>query len=489
MNARNNDRVDASDFLEERGLFWWNDQVLEEPIIVPDAHIAGVLRVETNGRIVLELDGCLPNPKGPFASISQGPVVGCIQGLLKGSSERVLLSDLHRSGGGFRTNGISYDRFTAEHGLLSSTSWPSGKDAPRFTTQLIPLTGFEEWLRLGRIKAEHAPGSAAASYVAPGDIEYATEDGALALIFNIEAQASGGLGTHAWSVKQTAFGKLSVQSEAPLAAFSRKFLLFEDLLKLLTGQDYALAWPSLMRPDGSLCRWFFQRTKDEREIEVPSHYNTITFFPELREQFGAIWARWNAMREAFGPGMYLYFATRRGLPMYIEHRFVNFAWGLEALHRKRASQPSTAMSAKIKRVLASVGAKDRKWLARRLRHTQEPALDQRLFDTFKVLDLGLDKKRLRQFCEACAKRRNDISHFGGERHGESYTAFLEDVKYKGDALATLYHALLLHECGIDPEILRRWIFKSWQSFQIKFALVKTGLLDPEALRLPEPPKA
>ena len=53
---------------------------------------------------------------------------------------------------------------------------------------------------------------------------------------------------------------------------------------------------------------------------------------------------------------------------------------------------------------------------------------------------------------------------------------------KCEALSTLYHAVLLHECGIEGEILKRWIFESFLSFPIKTYFVKAGLLEPDVLR-------
>lgn len=47
---------------EERGVFWWHDEAIAEGLLAPDAHVAGLLRVEENGRAVLEPDGYLPNP-------------------------------------------------------------------------------------------------------------------------------------------------------------------------------------------------------------------------------------------------------------------------------------------------------------------------------------------------------------------------------------------------------------------------------------------
>jgi hypothetical protein len=59
------------------------------------------------------LDGYLSNPHGPLAAMSHQPVKRCIHGLLKGSSDRVLLCDVNRNGGRFSTAGISFERFSA----------------------------------------------------------------------------------------------------------------------------------------------------------------------------------------------------------------------------------------------------------------------------------------------------------------------------------------------------------------------------------------
>ncbi|UTD29405.1 HEPN domain-containing protein [Bradyrhizobium sp. WD16] len=474
---------------EERGVFWWHDEAVAEGLLAPDAHVAGLLRVEENGRAVLELDGYLPNPHDPMAPMSREPVTRCIQGLLKGSGERVLLCDLNRNGGRFSTNGISYEKFSAAHCLIGRSVFITGTAAPLFATLTIPLTGFEDWLRLGVIEVEDTPDTITLKYKARDDISYPDGDGTLTLIFDIEVDAAGMLGTHAYSLKQVVYARLNLNTPNTLNDLALQFRMFEDLLKLLTGSDYELGWPFMDLPDGSRCRWYFQRMKSKEPVEAPSHYNTVTAFPELRNAFGAIWSRWKAMRDEFGPGFYLYLGLRRGMAMYIEHRFVNLIWGLEAFHRKKGGS-SDSIAAKVSRILDKIDiAKDKRWLAKRLEHAHEPSLEQRLFEMFKALPLGLDEEKLRIFCHACAKLRNDISHFGGERHDASYSEFLNDANTKSDALSVLYHALLLHEVGIDGWILKRWAFDSFLSGPIKSHFVQAGLLDKSMLRAEEQPNA
>jgi ApeA N-terminal domain 1 len=191
--------------------------------------------------------------------------------------------------------------------------------------------------------------------------------------------------------------------------------------------------------------------KNQEKAEPPAYYNTITNFRELRDAFGEIWSRWKDKREAFGPGIYLFLSTRRGMPMYVEHIFVSLVFGLEALHRRRGGQ-------------------------------EMQTLGQKLSDIFGGLPVGLDVGRLREFCNACARRRNDIAHYGGDRHASTYSDFLADVNKKGKALSILYHALLLNELGISEQTIKRWMFDSFRAGPIKAHLVEAGLLDPSVLK-------
>lgn len=131
---------------EECGVFWGHDEAIAEGLLAPDTHVAGLLRIEDNGRAALGLDGCLSSPHG---SMAREPVTRCIQGLLKGSGKRVLSCDLNKNGGRFSTNGISYEKFSAANCLIGRSLFSTGATAPLFATLTIPLTDFEDWLRLG----------------------------------------------------------------------------------------------------------------------------------------------------------------------------------------------------------------------------------------------------------------------------------------------------------------------------------------------------
>jgi len=55
--------------LEDHGYFWWHDAPIPEGHLAPDSSVTGVLRIEENGRIELELDGILWSDDNPMHSV------------------------------------------------------------------------------------------------------------------------------------------------------------------------------------------------------------------------------------------------------------------------------------------------------------------------------------------------------------------------------------------------------------------------------------
>ncbi len=215
----------------------------------------------------------------------------------------------------------------------------------------------------------------------------------------------------------------------------------------------------------------------------PLRHQCATNFPRIKEKFGALFSTWRTKREKFGSAFYLYLGTRRGMQLYPETRFAMLIWGIEAFHRNKYGEGgrSGRTAARIENIISQLPAKkDRKWLASQLRHADEPNLEQRIFETLNRLPIGLDPKRLRKFASECARKRNEISHFGGQRQRAGvYSDFVLALYKLSDALSSLYHALLLFEIGLDDEMVQAWIYKSFYSSRIKFRFVEVGLMEAE----------
>jgi ApeA N-terminal domain 1 len=468
--------------LEERGLFWWHETPIPDQHFAPDSAKAGVLTIESDGHCTLELDGFLYSDKHPLAAlISPEPQIGdkYIQGMLKGSGKSVLLVGLIKAGGQFRSTGISYERYRATDCLIGDRALPS-ENKLVFRNLEVELDGFEEWLRLGAIESMRSKYRISLTYRKPGDLLYTLASGTLSFKYHLNGPVHGKQTTDTIALKEVAVVAYRPKRSRPLGELKEIYCLLEDLIILLTDSDYCLEWPFISLSKDIKYRWYFTRIKSRGNASIPKTYECWTNFIQLRDTFGQIWSNWLRMRDDFGAGLYLYLGTRRGVKLYVEHRFVNLIWGIEALHRKRctAVRPA-ALAERIERIVEQVSAtKDRKWLERKLQYAHEPALEQRIYDAFAALPIRISKSRLQMFAKSCADLRNDISHFGGPRPGTTYEEFMRHCDSKSDALSILYHTLLLQEVGVEEAILKRYIYHGPRSHSITRTFVEVGLFDP-----------
>jgi hypothetical protein len=447
--------------LDERGLFWWHDEPIPDQQFAPDSSIGGLLKIEEDGQISLDLDLYLPNEHGPMSGIAQRgkPIGRCIQGILKVSGRRILLADVASKGGSFSTNKMSYEGYRAMQCIVSDTPFPPAKGPPKFDTLEIPLEGFEEWLRSGPINISRSDSNISITYEIPDDAVYQCEGEELLIRRQPKIETSGMPGTYAVSIRETASAILRFPQPLVLDQLVAQFTLMEDLFVILADSDYCLDWPWVSTDkEEEKFRFYFAKSRSRGAAEKPAHYKTPTNFRKIRDGFGLIWSEWKKKREQYGPGFYLYLGTRRGTKLYIEHRFVNLVWGLEAFHRR--GNPSSM-------------------------NARGPSLGARLFDVFSRIPIDLDEKRLRDFSATCAKRRNDISHFGGLRSGGSYSDFLKELNSLSGALSALSHALLLYEVGIEASAIKYWIFDSFRGGATKVYFYEVGLLDKSNMESPK----
>lgn len=469
--------------LEERGYFWWHDEPVPDGHWAPESSVSGVLRIDEEGRIELELDNVLSTGDGIFAAVLNNgtpfPANKEIQGAFKGSGNFALLGGLFRNGGRFSSNGISFEQFLVTNCLVSSTPFARKQGPFRFRGLQVDLKGFEGWLRLGAIESSRTKSSLNVKYKNPKPVSYAIDDGAISIRYDLSGPWLGKQTMHDLVLAESASISYSFKESILLDDIKAQYGLMEDLFILLTDSDYCFDWPLLTDDtDGKNYRLYFLRNRSS--AIAPDWHECPTNFVQLREHFGKIFSTWKRKREMFGPGFYLYLGTRRGILLYQEHRFVNLIWGIESLHRRKTKDSTTSENLKerAQRILSQVTSEtDKEWLQKKLKHADEPTLEQRIFETFQGLPIGLDQKRIRRFASDCARIRNDISHFGGQRHDGNYGEFLLCLDKKSDALSYLYHALLLKEVGVDDAIVRGWIFDGFRSHRIKGVLVDVGLLD------------
>ena len=205
----------------------------------------------------------------------------------------------------------------------------------------------------------------------------------------------------------------------------------------------------------------------------PHIHECPTNFPKISEQFGTLFEKWLEVRNTYGPGVYLYLSTRRGMQLYAESQFTLLVTGLETFHRTKYGDVSPPRAtAKVDRIVSQItAARDRTWAKTQLTGAILPRLEARIFEAINALLLGFDEGRLKRFARDCAKLRNDLAHYGGDRdRAMPYTDFVSLVMKKNNALRPLCHALVLTEIGLDPAEVRAWAGRKRPGFPEELVL-------------------
>lgn len=467
--------------LEERGWFWWNSERVKPDDFAAEGYVAGVLKIADDGRITLDLDGCLPSKNQRVPRVMSGPggeaAARNIQGKLRSSGKYALLLGAWDQGGQFSTNGISFERYYAPRCLVSDTKFQRDAAKPSaYRRLIIDMAGYEDWLWLQGIETNRTKHGVSARYRNKPDRVYRTEQGTLRLEYDLLGPWRGQRRERKVELTEKARLTFAPPSAAEIESMEEQYQRFGELLTLLSDSSAELDWPQVVSADGKrMSRLYFHRQKTDSK--PPARHECLTNFPQIADDFGAIFSNWIRKREEFGPGFYLYLGTRRGMKLIVEHRFVNLIWGLEALDRRATSDSAHApLQAKVDRVLAAVSSKDRRWLEGKLERSAEPSLKERLLRVLGPLPLPLDMKALDIFCGECAALRNDISHYGGERHKiGDYRTFVRELDKRSDALASMYHVLLLSEIGVKAELFDPKTSRTWPMNTIMRHLRAVGL--------------
>jgi hypothetical protein len=489
--------------IEERGQFWWFGEEGQNSSLENSVH--GLLVVSEEGQIALQLEGPLwlesPNVSWEWDASRWLGAEKRIVGRLgeSGSAGYVLLHELLRTDFSL-ANEPARQSYEAGFCFKNDRDFPSNFDLDHFSSLRIELEGLEEWLRLEAIDLgeEVYLGNQVEFTVKYDRVEIGYDTPrAKVSIENLVLGASPFRLFHSLvarvDIRQTNWLVYEPKGPFALAELQMSFRRLEEIIALLVGQYFRLDWPKLVAKFGESDDWFTLYWKrGPRHEAAPSVFLMMTTFPLVRDDFGTMLGRWEAGAIKYGAGYDLYMASMQQPLPYPEHQFVNLIWAIESLHRgwqrdqgesPRVEQRKEKIVQVLSRFLGEDDKKLRKWLAGKLRYAYEPKLEDRIVESFQRLPFELDPRELRSFAERCARRRNDISHEGGSRPGEDATEFRSELRILSEALQYLFHGLLLHEAGLNRNLLLKALTRGGiGSMRIVPALHAVGIA------LPAPPR-
>ncbi len=348
MTAENND----DKAVHEKGYFWWDDIPISENAFAPEGGSGGVLEISKSGRISLILDHVISG--SPLDIFNQGQKIErSIVGILRSDDRRVVLLNLSRDGGEFKSAGFSHEEFAAKYCLIGQRDVISWGNKERFCAMEIDLSEVGDFFSPSAIFLRRAENETDVTYKNPENILFNTRDGSIEFKFGLSIGGYGGRRTKPLSLQENT--SLFCRSEFDsFNHFTEEFQKLEDFFLLVFGIECGFSWPNVYCDEASLpARLYFQRWEGRRK--QTTLHSAILPFQMVRPYMESIVDNWREKRERLGPGFYMYLGTRRGAKSYVENDFSNMTMGLEALHRATfARQTDEKILGKIERIISEV---------------------------------------------------------------------------------------------------------------------------------------
>jgi len=328
--------------------------------------VGGKLTIEDSGAIRLELDGTLPRDaqSKPITEKFAQAATRNIQGLLTNAGHVLLLNAIC-NGTTFRTHNLSHESYFVQQCLVGEEAFKrDGKSPLRFRALGVDLDGFEEWLWLTAIEVDRRKNRLVAKYKSPKDRVYQLPFATMKLEYDLSGPYFAKSRYNKLKIRQIARIKIQQNGKMSLEECQSHFQNIEELLILLTSSDYNLGWPKVY-PVGGRQRATLYYSRHRSEAKAPRAHECLINFPAIADSFGDLLTAYVEKRELYGPGIYMYLGTRRGAKMFVEHRFVNLIWGLEAFdrHGRSRDEVSKPLNEKVIRILKQISSKeDCRWV-------------------------------------------------------------------------------------------------------------------------------
>jgi hypothetical protein len=460
--------------LEERGVFWWFGEIHGHTASL-EAAIPGKVTISDEGHIELQLEGPLwfENPEASFHWDESRwlPTDRRIAGrLYEHNHAYILLFNLVRTDFSFVDDKPVRQSYRAEFCLTNDFSFPDDFGLERFQALRIELKGLKKWLKLDSIHVGYSyrDGDKTEFKVSykNHEFKYKTDKAEITIdnlilgepVFHLSDRPTAKL-----EIWQTNWLVYAPYRENTLSELQNAFVQIEGLFALLLGRYFRLDWPNLVRGREDRERWYKLYSVRGPQGDKLSWLTFFwTTFPALHDKFGDLVINWQANLDKYAVSYELYIASLKKPLQHPEHEFVNLVWAIESLHRSwqreagelpSATGGNTRLEEILKRFADPSDKALKKWLAGKLKYAFEPTLEQRIVEVFSRLPFVINPAQLKSFATRVQNRRNDISHEGGPRPGEDIGSFRIEIGELAEALGYLFHALLLHEIGIAPDML------------------------------------
>ena len=437
----------------------------------PDKQVSGTLSINENGEAIIELIGSLRDmaSEGESGTLLDA-TTDIILGIAAGGKDITLLGRFI-IGPDFFIAGLPHPalkersptpqvtRDTADH-VFVGVHFDS-KDDIRFREISVNYSLLDEWAHItgfGDV-VEKGRREIGFHYRAPDSILLATVDD---FKIYVGANASGSKPV-SWAsrnatIDEKTFIRIEFSEEKPLEYCLNivyqiaNFLSFAMLqpvypLNVTAQTDRALQDVQIFLP--------------QQEMRASVQTEPLFTLDDIKEQTDALLTCWFGKAELLEPIYELYFGTIYAPRMYLYHKFLSLVQAIESYHRRTRDNfldPIDQHEIRITKILDTISdEKEKKWLAKKLEHSNEPWLAMRLHKLLKEFSRftkGFIADRP-SFVDKVVASRHYLTHYDREKKNQAAEGVeLFQLTYK---LRLLTEICILQAIGFTENAIEAFI--------------------------------
>jgi len=408
---------------------WW---LPEEP----ERKIAGVLTFSQDD-ISLELIGILPRPElKPDASgeveLSLGPlsrerILGLSTGGKAFTLENCQVSSFNLSMPGFFTERL------APSLILEGAHYASGEEVV-FDELSVRYTQLDAWVATSglslSLQGEEDLAGIDVSFRPPEHLVVELPQGTIEVAFSWQVSDRAPLGTEI-NVKQQAAFVVRFHEPTGLEQTLDCGYQLRNLVALGVGVPVTpvsiagfVLPPANAEPDPltglaprKLRINLFYRLGNVPDVKDVHPAQMLFTLADARERLAALLENWFAKQELLRPVFDLYFGAVYNRQAFLEQRFLSLMQAIETYHRRTSAAtdlPAADHERRLEEINEAVPAEHREWLEKKLKHSNELILRQRLEDVLERCP-GVTQKLIsskkRSFVHRAVAARNYLTHY------------------------------------------------------------------------------
>jgi hypothetical protein len=237
------------------------------------------------------------------------------------------------------------------------------------------------------------------------------------------------------SINKSAFIEIRLRDKESFDTINKKFISpLQSFITLASNKpNYITSLFLYLQIDGEIkeIEAIFQQSTFINHTDTFNKKDALFVLNDIKQDLSLIMQKWFNLFDLAEDIINLYFSTIYNDKLYIENKFLALVQVLESFHRSKFDKIkylTEEHKEKLHHILEATPVEYKDWLEKKLQHSHEPSLDERLQELLqKTKEIMIPIIAVPEdFFQKVKKTRNYLTHYGDS---------LKDKSFSGDDLA------------------------------------------------------